>query len=75
MPPVPKYLRRTYPFPKDLLCRRLDTRSSLAFLRGAYNLQHEAAKPALNTSYVAAILATLVCAFVITSAVVVAIIL
>jgi hypothetical protein len=53
----------------------LPTRSSLAFLRGAYNLQHEAAKPALNTSYVAAILATLVCAFVITSAVVVAIIL
>jgi hypothetical protein len=52
----------------------LPTRSSLAFLKGSYKLEGEAAKPALAMSYLAAIVATLVCAFVITGAVVVAII-
>lgn len=51
----------------------LPTRSSLAFLRGAYKLEGDAAKPALRMSYVAAIVATLVCAFVITGAVVAAV--
>jgi hypothetical protein len=53
---------------------RLPTRSSLAFLRGTYQIDPEHAKPALQTSYVGAALATVVCALVILGAVVAALI-
>jgi hypothetical protein len=43
----------------------LPTRSTLAFLKGAYNLRGDEAKPALRASYFAAIVATLVCAVII----------
>jgi hypothetical protein len=41
----------------------LPTRSALAFLRGTYRLEGAEAKPALHASYVAAVGATLFCAF------------
>lgn len=41
----------------------LPTRAALAFLRGTYRLEGAEAKPALHASYVAAVIATLVCAF------------
>ncbi len=40
----------------------LPTRAALAFLRGTYRLEGAEAKPALHASYVAAVVATLVCA-------------
>ncbi|CAN5757237.1 hypothetical protein BH09MYX1_BH09MYX1_45060 [soil metagenome] len=40
----------------------LPTRASIAFLKGTYRLEGDAAKPALHASYVAAIVATLLCA-------------
>ncbi|HEY2364794.1 MAG TPA: hypothetical protein VGH87_00365 [Polyangiaceae bacterium] len=56
------------------VARRLPTRSSLAFLRGTYGIDAEHAKPALQTSYVGAALATVVCALVIIAAVIAALI-
>jgi hypothetical protein len=56
------------------IAMRLPTRSSLAFLRGAYRIDADAAKPALSTSYVGAAVATVVCALVIITAVVAAIV-
>ena len=53
---------------------RLPTRSSVAFLRGAYHIDPEHAKPALQTSYVGAALATVACAFVILAAVIAALV-
>lgn len=45
--------------------RRLPTRSSLAFLRGAYRIDESRAKPALMVSYFGAGIATLLCALTI----------
>ncbi len=56
------------------VARRLPTRSSVAFLRGAYHIDEERAKPALATSYVGAAVATIACAFVIVAAVIAALI-
>lgn len=56
------------------VARRLPTRSSVAFLRGAYHIDEERAKPALATSYVGAALATIACAFVIVAAVIAALV-
>jgi hypothetical protein len=56
------------------VARRLPTRSSVAFLRGAYRIEEERARPALTTSYIGAAVATLACAFVIVAAVIVAIV-
>ena len=56
------------------IARRLPTRSSLAFLRGAYRLDEARAKPALTTSYIGAALATLVCALAILGGIVLAIV-
>jgi hypothetical protein len=53
---------------------RLPTRSSLAFLRGAYRIEPDQAKPALQTSYVGAAFATVGCALVIITAVIAALI-
>jgi hypothetical protein len=53
---------------------RLPTRSSIAFLRGAYHIEADQAKPALAASYVGAALATIVCAVIILAAIVVALI-
>ena len=47
------------------IAMRLPTRSSVAFLRGAYRLDEERARPALRASYLGAALATLACALVI----------
>ena len=44
------------------VARRLPTRSSVAFLRGAYRIDEEAAKPALTASYIGAAIATVACA-------------
>ncbi len=52
----------------------LPTRSSLAFLRGAYRIEADEAKPALATSYVGAALATVVCAVIIIAAIIVALV-
>lgn len=52
----------------------LPTRSSLAFLRGAYRIDSAEAKPALRTSYAGAAIATLVCAVVIIAAVIAALV-
>jgi hypothetical protein len=51
---------------------RLPTRSSVAFLRGAYRIDAEQAKPALTASYVGAAAATVACALAIVVAVVAA---
>jgi hypothetical protein len=56
------------------IASRLPTRSSLAFLRGAYQVDAEHAKPALAMSYLGAALATIGCAFVIVTAVVLALV-
>jgi len=53
---------------------RLPTRSSLAFLRGAYGILPDQAKPALQTSYIGAALSTVACALVIIAAVVAALV-
>ncbi len=47
----------------------LPTKSSIAFLRGAYGIQADRARPALNRSYVGAALATVVCAVIILAAI------
>jgi hypothetical protein len=54
--------------------RRLPTRSSVAFLRGAYRLDEVRSRPALTASYIGAALATVVCAVVILGGVAVAVI-
>jgi hypothetical protein len=56
------------------IAMRLPTRSSLAFLRGAYHIDADQAKPALQTSYIGAALATVVCALVIITAVIAALV-
>ena len=56
------------------LARRLPRRSSLAFLRGAYHIDAERAKPALLASYIGAAVATLVCAVIILGAIVAALV-
>jgi hypothetical protein len=55
------------------IARRLPTRSSIAFLRGAYRVEEARAKPALTASYVGAAFATIACAMIIVAAVVYAI--
>jgi hypothetical protein len=50
------------------LAMGLPTRSALAFLEGRHGLVGDAAKPALRASYAAAIVATLVCSFVVLGA-------
>jgi hypothetical protein len=59
-------------FGLPLLARRLPTRSSIAFLRGAYRVEENQAKPALAASYAGAALATIGCAVAIVAAIVVA---
>jgi len=54
------------------IARRLPTRSSVAFLRGAYRVEEERAKPALAAAYVGAAIATIGCASVIVAAIVAA---
>jgi hypothetical protein len=49
---------------------RLPTRSSVAFLRGAYRIDEQRAKPALAASYIGAAVATMVCAVVIVGAII-----
>ena len=56
------------------LASRLPRRSSLAFLRGAYRLDEERAKPALYASYIGAAVATLVCAVIILGGIVAALV-
>jgi hypothetical protein len=53
---------------------RLPTRSSLAFLRGTYHIDADHAKPALQSSYIGAALATVACALVIITAIIAALI-
>ncbi len=54
------------------IASRLPTRSSVAFLRGAYRIDDERAKPALTTSYIGAAVVTVACALAIVGAIVVA---
>ncbi|HEY1958120.1 MAG TPA: hypothetical protein VGH28_21015 [Polyangiaceae bacterium] len=61
-------------FSLPALARRLPTRSSIAFLRGAYRIDEDRAKPALATSYVGAAIATIACAVVIVAAIVFALV-
>jgi len=56
------------------VARRLPTRSSIAFLRGAYRVEEARAKPALAASYVGAAIATIACALIIVAAIVYAIV-
>jgi hypothetical protein len=56
------------------IAHRLPTRSSLAFVRGAYRIDEQRAKPALVISYLGAGLATITCALVIVASVVVALV-
>ena len=59
--------RAAFSIPK--IASRLPTRSSIAFLRGAYHIEEDRAKPALAMSYLGAGLATVACAFVIVAGV------
>jgi len=59
-------------FSLPAIARRLPTRSSVAFLRGAYRVDEDRAKPALAASYVGAAIATLGCALAIVVAIVAA---